>query len=74
MIKENPGLFKVGEEASIKTLILYVCVELMKKGESFYAPYFAISTDIVGNWSHMDMVGLENPQIMKDLKQEKEAM
>ena len=29
---------------------------------------------MVGNWSHIDMVGLENPQILKDMKFEKEAL
>ena len=59
VIKENPKIFKVDEEASTSVLILFVCLELMKKGESFYAPYFAISADItLGNWSQMDMAGL----------------
>ena len=65
----------MGKEVPVRILILFVCAELMKKGESFYAPYFAISTDIMlGNWSHMDMVGLENPQILREMKLEKEAL
>ena len=75
IIKDNPNMFRLSQEAASKIIILFVCYELMKKGSSFYAPYFDIATDIfLSNWSHIEMVGIENPHIVRKLKEEKEAM
>jgi hypothetical protein len=55
--------------------MLFVCRELVKEKKSFYAPYFAIAEGIsLANWSHWDMLVIENTEVMKLMKGQAEEI